>query len=107
MILAVPISIVQGLPDFSYPLFILRLRTSHDTAEFAAQSIRSWWYGIGRHAFPDATKLHITADGGGGNGSCNRLWKLGLAELAQETGLTIEASHFPPGILIRSIVALR
>lgn len=75
----------------------VNLGTSHDTAEFAVQSIRSWWYSIGKHTFPNARKLYITADGGGSNGSRNRLWKLELAALAQETGLAIEVSHFPPG----------
>ncbi len=75
----------------------VNLGTSHDTAEFAVQSIRSWWYSIGRHTFPNAEKLYVTADGGGSNGSRNRLWKLELAALAQETGLTIEVSHFPLG----------
>ena len=75
----------------------VNLGTSHDTAEFAVQSIRSWWYSIGQHTFPNAKKLYITADGGGSNGSRNRLWKVELAALAQETGLAIEVSHFPPG----------
>ena len=75
----------------------INLGTSHDTAEFAVQSVRSWWYSIGKHTFPDATKLYISADGGGSNGSRNRLWKWELAKMAQETGLEIEVSHFPPG----------
>lgn len=75
----------------------INLGTSHDTAEFAVQSVRSWWYGIGRHNFPEASKLYISADSGGSNGNRNRLWKLELAKLADETGLEIEVSHFPPG----------
>ena len=75
----------------------VNLGTSHDTAEFAVQSIRSWWYDIGQHTFPNARKLYITADGGGSNGSRNRLFKVELARLAEETGLEIEVSHFPPG----------
>lgn len=75
----------------------VNLGKSHDTAEFAVQSIRSWWYDIGQHTFPDAKKIYITADGGGSNGSRNRLFKAGLAKLAAETGLEIEVSHFPPG----------
>ncbi len=71
--------------------------TSHNTAEFAVESIRHWWYRIGRYTFPDARKLYLTADGGGSNGSRNRLWKFELAKLAEETGLSIEVSHFPPG----------
>lgn len=75
----------------------INLGTSHDTAEFAVQSVRSWWYDIGQYSFPDAKSLYITADGGGSNGSRNRLWKIELAKLADETGLEIEVSHFPPG----------
>jgi len=73
------------------------LGTDHDTAGFAVESIRGWWYRIGRHTFPWAAKIYITADGGGSNGSRNRLWKLELAKFAEETDLSIEVSHFPPG----------
>jgi hypothetical protein len=48
-------------------------------------------------AYPDATKLLITADAGGSNGYRNRLWKLKLGELATRTGLEITVCHFPPG----------
>lgn len=75
----------------------VNLGTSKETAEFAAQSIRVWWQDIGKNTFPDANKIYITADGGGSNGSRNRLWKVELAKLAEETGLEIEVSHFPPG----------
>ncbi len=69
----------------------------HDTAEFAVESIRRWWKYLGKERYPDATELYITADGGGSNGSRNRLWKHELQQLADETGLTIHVSHFPPG----------
>jgi hypothetical protein len=75
----------------------VNLGVSNDTAEFAVQSIRIWWYDIGVHTFPNARKIYITADGGGSNGSRSRLFKVELAKLAQETGLEIEVSHFPPG----------
>lgn len=39
----------------------------------------------------------VTADGGGSNGHRNRLWKVALQELADETGLRISVCHFPPG----------
>ncbi len=68
-----------------------------DTAEFAVESIRRWWHGMGRERFPDATKLLITADAGGSNGYRVRLWKTQLARLAEETGLTITVCHYPPG----------
>ena len=39
----------------------------------------------------------ITADGGGSNASRSRLWKFELQRLTDETGLTIQVCHFPPG----------
>ena len=58
----------------------------HDTAEFAAASIRRWWTEMGRRDFPRPRQLLITADGGGSNSSRTRLWKVALQELADETG---------------------
>ena len=68
-----------------------------DTAAFAVESIRRWWYQIGQVRFPDATRLLITADAGGSNGYRVRAWKFELAALAQETGLDITVCHYPPG----------
>jgi len=69
----------------------------HDTAAFAVQSIRSFWNEVGRAQYPQATRLFISADGGGSNGSRVRLWKWELQHLADETGLTITVCHLPPG----------
>ena len=52
---------------------------------------------MGQPAYPKATRLLITADGGGSNGSRLRLWKLELQKLADDTGLRIVICHFPPG----------
>jgi transposase len=71
--------------------------TDHDTAAFAVESIRRWWRSMGQPLYPDATRVLITADGGGSNGSRLRLWKLELQKLADETGLEIAVCHFPPG----------
>ena len=69
----------------------------HDTAEFAVASIRQWWYQMGRTAYPNATELFITPDGGGSNGYRPHGFKLELQKFADETGLTVRISHFPPG----------
>ena len=53
--------------------------------------------GVGSIEYPQAKQLLITADGGGSNGSRVRLWKVELQRLADETGLTLAVSHFPPG----------
>jgi hypothetical protein len=69
----------------------------HDTAEFATETIRRWWKEMGRPTYRAAKELLITADGGGSNGTRNRLWKVCLQHLADETGLQIGVCHFPPG----------
>lgn len=71
--------------------------TDHDTAEFSVASIRQWWLRMGRTAYPEATELLITPDGGGSNGYRVNLFKLELQKLADEIGLDITVSHFPPG----------
>ncbi len=68
-----------------------------DTSEFAVQSIRSWWYKMGQFHFDKPTKLLITADGGGSNGSRVRLWKKEIQALAEEINMEISICHFPPG----------
>ena len=70
--------------------------TDSDTATFAVQTIRSWWYAMGKPAYPSAHKILITADGGGSNGSRVKLWKLELQALADEIGFAISVSHLPP-----------
>ena len=69
----------------------------HDTAQFAANSIRRWWSQMGSRRFPCARQLLITADGGGSNGSRCRLWKVSLQSLADDLGLRLQVCHFPPG----------
>src|SRR5688572_20821229 len=69
----------------------------HDTAEFAVASIQQWWQTLGRAAYPGATSLLITADGGGSNGSRLRLWKWELQRFADASGLELRVCHLPPG----------
>jgi len=69
----------------------------HDTARFAAETLRRWWSNMGRRVYPRATDLLVTADGGGSNGSRSRLWKLALQGIADDIGLRIAVCHFPPG----------
>jgi Rhodopirellula transposase DDE domain len=70
---------------------------THDTAEFAVESIRRWWSRMGSQVYPGAKELLVTADSGGSNGSRTRLWKVCLQELADELGLKVHVCHFPPG----------
>jgi hypothetical protein len=70
---------------------------SSDTAEFAVEAIRRWWKRLGRPRYRKAKRLLITADSGGSNSTRNRLWKVELQKLADETGLILEVCHYPPG----------
>lgn len=70
---------------------------SGDTAEFAVNTIRAWWYKMGQNTYKNATDLFITADCGGSNGYRVRLWKKELQRFSNETGLIIHIAHFPPG----------
>jgi hypothetical protein len=71
--------------------------TDHDTAEFAVNTIKTWRCSVGKDTYPEASRLLISADGGGSNGYRTRQWKTELAALAQQTGLTITVCHLPPG----------
>lgn len=86
-----------GVYDIAADQGWVSVGTDHDTAAFAVQTIRRWWYAMGQARYPQAKELTITADGGGSNGHRVRLWKYELGRLAAETGLTIHVCHFPPG----------
>jgi hypothetical protein len=90
-------AIPYGIYDLASNEGWVSVGINHDTAQFAAASIRRWWTEMGLRRFPRASKLLITADGGGSNSSRNRLWKKSLQELADELGLILKVCHFPPG----------
>ncbi len=90
-------AVPYGIYDLAANAGWVNVGMNHDTAAFAVQTIRRWWQEIGSLRYPKATKLVITADGGGSNGSRVRLWKLELQRLADELGIDIEVHHLPPG----------
>jgi hypothetical protein len=71
---------------------------SHDTPEFAVESISRWWCAEGSRRYPEARKLLILADSGGSNGPTCRLWKERIqAELCDRYGISVTVSHYPTG----------
>ena len=70
---------------------------SNDTAEFAVESIRKWWWMIGKNLYLDTEDILVTADSGGSNGYRVRLWKAEIQRLANEIQKKITVLHFPPG----------
>ncbi len=90
-------AIPYGTYDVARDKALVNVGVSHDTAQFAVESIRRWWRLLGRRAYPRAARLLICADAGGSNGNRLRTWKLYLHALAAETGLAISVCHYPPG----------
>ena len=75
----------------------VNLGISHDTPEFAGESVAQWWRCVGKNTFPEAKRLYITCDSGGSNGCRIWLWKHYVQQLANETQMEIHVSHFPTG----------
>ena len=86
-----------GVYDISVNEGWVSVGVSSDTAKFAVNTIREWWYKMGQALYQGSKRLLITADGGGSNSSRSRLWKIALQELADELQMTIEVGHLPPG----------
>lgn len=90
-------AISYGVYDVGRNSGFVSVGVSHDTAQFAANAIWLWWEQIGKDVYPEATRLLITADGGGSNSYRSRLWKTELQSLSNRTGLEIEVHHYPSG----------
>jgi len=86
-----------GIYDIGANSGYVSLGIDHDTAQFAANATRLWHDKVGRERYPDVDKIMVTADCGGSNGPRLRLWKVELQRLADETGLTFQVCHYPPG----------
>lgn len=91
----------KATPFGVYDIFrnqgFVNVGVSAETAVFAVESIRKWWYAEGSSEYRDACEVVITADCGGSNGSRNRLWKYELQKLANELERSIKVLHYPPG----------
>jgi Rhodopirellula transposase DDE domain len=90
-------AIPYGVYDLTANAGWVSVGVDHDTAQFAVETLRHWWFQMGRERYPAATELLVMADAGGSNDYRNRLWKASLQQFADETGLAITVCHFPPG----------
>ena len=84
-----------GVYDIGANQGYVNLGINNDTGQFAVNGVRLWLDRMGRDRYPTASRLMITADGGGSSGSRLPLWKVALQDLADETGLTIQVCHYP------------
>jgi hypothetical protein len=90
-------AVPYGVYDIAANAGWVSVGIDNDTATFAVETIRRWWYAVGRIRYLQAKYLVITADGGGSNGSRVKLWKRELHRLASEIGIEIKMHHLPPG----------
>lgn len=90
-------AIPYGVYDVQRDRAVVNVGVSHDTAEFAVESIRRWWRLDGRRRYGSARRLLICADGGGSNSSRTYAWKANLLKLVDEIGIPITVCHYPPG----------
>jgi hypothetical protein len=90
-------AIPYGTYDIGQDRAVVNVGITHDTAEFAVESIRRWWRVMGKRTYPAATRLLISADAGGSNGNRLRAWKVHLQHLANELRIPITVCHYPPG----------
>ena len=90
-------AIPYGVDDQTENTGWVSVGVNHDTAEFAVETLRRWWRRMGIQVYPGATKLQITADGGGSNGSRCRLWKVELQGPARRSGCGSRCAIFRRG----------
>jgi|TARA_B100001971_G_C18218740_1_gene555686 hypothetical protein len=90
-------AVPYGVYDLAENEAWVSVGVSHDTAEFAVETIRSWYRQLGQALYPNASNLLIMADSGGSNGYRLRLWKFQLQALADHLRFPITVCHLPPG----------
>ena len=90
-------AVPYGVGDAGHNHRFVNVGTSHDTPDFAVESVRLWWETEGRERYAGADSLLVFADGGGSNSSRSRVWKVRLQALADQLQLPITVCHLPPG----------
>jgi len=86
----------HGLYDVGKNRRHITLGTSHETSEFACESLERWWTTEGRKDYPQATRLLLLCDGGGSNSARRYVFKEELQALAQRLGVALRVAHYPP-----------
>ena len=94
---AIAKAIPYGIYDAQTNKATVVVGTSANTPQFAVNAIRHWWEASGKVDYPKADHLMIEADSGGNNGHRPRMWKFGLQQFCNDTGMSVSVSHYPPG----------
>lgn len=88
--------IPHGLYDMGRNVGHITLGLSHDTSEFACDSLATWWRRYGRRAYPNAGEMLVLCDGGGSNSSRHYIFKYDLQRLVDKIEIPIRIAHYPP-----------
>jgi Rhodopirellula transposase DDE domain len=91
----------HGIDDLKLNRGYIHLGTSHETSEFACDSLKDWWERFGRAAYPAARSILLLCDGGGSNPADNdngqaHLFRTDLQRLVNDLGLEVRVAHYPP-----------
>lgn len=92
---AAGVVIPHGIYDLARKRGHLNLGLSHDTSQFACDSLRWYWNRIGRRCYPHATSLLLLCDCGGSNAATQYLFKQDLQALVNAIGVEIRVAHYP------------
>jgi hypothetical protein len=87
--------IPHGIYDLARNRGHLNLGLSHDTSEFACDSLRWYWHRIGQRCYPHATSILLLCDCGGSNAATQYLFKHDLQALVTAIGVEIRVAHYP------------
>ena len=93
--LAEGVIIPHGIYDMARNRGHLNLGISHDTTQFACDSLRWYWNRIGKQCYPKANSILLLCDGGGSNSARKYIFKYDLQRLADQIGIEIRIAHYP------------
>lgn len=73
----------------------INIGLTHDTSQFACDSLLWYWNRIGKQCYPDATSILLLCDCGGSNSSNKYIFKHDLQILADRIGIEVRVAHYP------------
>ena len=92
---AIGVIIPHGIYDLARNCGHINIGLSHDTSEFACDSLHWYWNRIGRRCYPNAKSILLLCDCGGSNSAAQYLFKKDLQGLVDDLGVPIRVAHYP------------
>lgn len=73
----------------------INIGLSHDTSQFACDSLLWYWNRVGKQCYGDADSILLLCDGGGSNSAHKYIFKHDLQRVADQIGVEIRVAHYP------------